>query len=308
MLNKGIKIGILSFSDPSIPKKKKKITSTGLLKEAIKSKGHIPVEYNAYKCQLYFSDKQNQVFYKNEVLKPCDILIPRLDQDQNVDLEISIIKQFQLMGIKVLNDYLSTSKAKNKLRTLQLLHEKKIPMPRSIIVRKLEYLDGAIEKVGGYPIILKTPFGTWGRGVVIVESRRSLYSALDLIWYKLSSNIMIIQEYIAESSGIDYRAFVVGGKVVAAMKRTAQEGEFRANLHQGGEGKKIYLTKDEQKIAIKATKTLGLDIGGVDILRAGRGSLVIEVNACPGLTGITAASKVDVAGKIVDYAVSLLSK
>lgn len=306
MKKKDIRIGLLDFSDPSIAKKHDKSRGIYILKEAIKAKGYTPVVYNTYKCQLYFSENEEQVFYKNKILNPCDLLIPRLTIDNNIDLEISVVKQFQLMGVKVLNDYLSSSKAKNKLRTLQLLHEKKIPIPRSIVVRKLEYLDGAIEKVGGYPIILKTPFGTWGKGVVIVESRRSLYSALDLIWDKLSSNIMIIQEYIAESSGVDYRAFVVGGKVVAAMRRVAQEGEFRANLHQGGDAEKIKLTPEEEKIAVKATKTLGLDISGVDILRSERGPLIIEVNSCPGLAGITQASGVNVAGKIVDYAVSLL--
>lgn len=289
---------------PSVPTvgMYKKANPNQVLREAIKKRGHIPLTYKVGKCQMFFHGRKSEILYNNKKINNCDVLIPRVSVNRDVDLEISIIKQFQVMGTPVLNEYLPVARAKNKLRTLQILTKNNVPVPKTIVVRKLEFIDEAIKKIGGYPVILKTPFGTWGAGVVLVESRRSMYSALDIIWKNLSTNIILIQEYVAEASGTDYRAFVVGDKVVASMKRVAKTGDFRSNLHLGGEGIKVKLTEEEERLAVRATQALGLKISGVDILRSNKGPLIMEVNAQPGITGITSVTGVDVAAEIVKYA------
>lgn len=306
---KQLRIGILSFKgvmknqpETDVPSK-----SLSMLREAIKARGHVPVLYRAEKCQMYFHGRKSEILYNNKPIKKCDVLITRCGLNDNLDLEISVVKQFQMMNIPVVNEYLPVSRAKNKLRTLQIMTKNNIPVPLTMVVRKIEYIDDAIKLIGGYPVILKTPFGTWGAGVVLVESRRSLYSSIDILWQNMSSNIILIQEYIAEAQGSDYRAFVVGDKVVAAMKRTAKTGDFRSNLHLGGEGLKVKLTAEEQKLAVRATQALGLKVSGVDILRSQKGPLIMEVNATPGM-GISKVTGVDVADEVIKYAIEFAKK
>lgn len=309
-MSKVYQIGILDFSD--ISRSAGRLSGTTLkemqaLRDAIKRKGHKPVTYKVPKCQMFFHGKKAEILYNAKKIKGCDVLIPRAAVSRNLDLEVSILKQYQLMGIPVINRYLPIMRAKNKLRTLQVLTQKNLPVPPTIVVRKFEYMDDAIKKIGGYPVILKSPFGSYGAGVVIVESRRSLYSALDVLWMG-TTNIMLIQQYVAEADGCDYRAFVVGDKVVASMKRTAKKGEFRSNLHLGGEASSVILTDEEQRIAVKATQALGLNISGVDILRSNNGPVVMEVNANPGFYGLQKVTGIDVAGHIVDYAIKYIEK
>lgn len=308
-IKKQYKIGILDFTTLN-RKIVKTFTNSAkeirMLSQSIKNLGHISKIYKVEKCQLYFHNRKAEILYNNKKINGCDILIPRFIPGANLDLEISIVKQFQMMGIPILNEYLPISRAKNKLRTLQILTRIGIPVPRTIVVRKLEYMDEAIKNVGGYPVILKTPFGSLGAGVVILESRRSLFSALDIIWNGINSSIILIQEYLAEADGSDYRAFVLGDKVIASMKRTAKVGEFRSNLHLGGNASPIILTQDEQKLAVKAAKSLGLHISGVDILRSKDGPVIMEVNANPGFMGITETTGINVAGEIVKYALQFI--
>ena len=301
-----LKVGILDFT--GLTSKAKTASSTSIkevqaLREEIKKAGCEPRTYKVEKCQLYFHGRKSEILYNNKKIKGCDVLIPRVSVvSANVDLEISIVKQFQMMDIPVLNEYLPIARAKNKLRTMQILTNKNIPVPTTIVVRKLDYIDDAIKAIGGYPAILKTPFGSYGTGVVIVESRRALYSALDIIW-KAGTNIILIQQYVAEADGSDFRAFVVGDRVVAAMQRIAKTGDFRSNLHLGGEARKAELTHEEERLAVRATEALGLHIAGVDLLRSKDGPLVMEVNSNPGFTGLSQISKVNVASEIVDYAI-----
>jgi ribosomal protein S6--L-glutamate ligase len=278
------------------------------LQDAIKALGHTPVIYKVEKCQMFFDNRRAEILYNNEKVKGCDVVVPRLDFSQGIDLEISIIKQFQLMGIPVINKYLPISRAKNKLRTLQILTKMRIPVPKTIVIRRFEYLDDAVKKVGGYPIIIKSPFGTEGREVVIIESRRSMYSALDIIWRQSQSGIILIQEYVSEATGSDYRAFVVGDRVVAAMKRTAAVGDFRSNLSLGGEAVPVKLTEEEENLAVRATKCLGLEVCGVDILRGKGGPVIMEMNANPGLEGISNVTGVDVATEMIRYAAQVANK
>jgi len=308
-----IQIGILDFSyisqmrsartaSPSTPREIR------LLRKAVKNLGHLPKIYKVENCQLYFDNRRPEILYKNKPIKGCDVLIPRVSVSGDIDLEISIVKQFRIMGIPVMNDYLPTARGKNKLRTLQILTNKGIPVPRSLVVRKLEFLKTGIKKVGGYPVVIKAPFGSYGVGVAISESQRSLYSSLDIIWKSTSSSILILQEYVAESSGVDYRAYVVGDRVVASMQRTAMNGDFRSNLHHGGSSVKIKLTPDEENLAVRATKALGLDVSGVDILRTKKGPVVMEVNPNAGFEGLMKTTGVNVPEEMVKYAVQIYKK
>jgi len=310
---KPIQIGILDFSYISHLRSARTASASTpreirLLRDAVKALGHIPKIYKVENCQLYFDNRRPEILYKNKPIKGCDVLIPRVSVAGDIDLEISIVKQFRIMGIPIVNDYLPTARAKNKLRTLQILTNKGIPVPRSLVVRKLEFLNDGIKKVGGYPVIIKAPFGSYGVGVAIAESQRSLYSSLDIIWKSTASSILILQEYVSESAGVDYRAYVIGDKVIASMQRTAMNGDFRSNLHHGGAPVKVKLTEEEETLAVRATKALGLDISGVDILRTKKGPMIMEVNANAGFEGLMKVTGVDVAKEMVKYAINLAKK
>ena len=196
-MKKKLQIGILDYSDLSrasgrlSPTTIKEIKA---LREEIKEMGHKPIIYKVPKCQMYFHGRKSEILYNNKKIKGCDVLIPRVAVTSKLDLEVSLVKQFQLMDIPVINKYLPILRAKNKLRSMQILTRRSLPVPKTIVVRKFKYIDDAIEMVGGYPVILKSPYGSYGAGVVIVESRRSLYSALDVIWLSMKTNIILIQD------------------------------------------------------------------------------------------------------------------
>lgn len=307
-MKKSLRIGILDYSFLSrifqrlSPTTIKEIQA---LKNSIKQQGHTCVYLSVADCQMHFEGRRFEILYKNKTLPTCDVVIPRATFTDNVELEVSLIKQFEDKKIPLINRSLPVQRAKNKLRTLQILTHHNLPVPKTIVVRKLEFIDKAIKAVGGYPVILKTPFGSYGAGVVIVESQKSLYSALDVIWNGMNMNIILIQEYIHEASATDYRAFVIGDKVVAAMKRTAKDGEFRSNLHLGGKASTADLTDKEKKIAVYATQALGLDMAGVDIMRSQKGPVIIEVNANPGFSGLSKITGINIAKEIVRYSVQL---
>jgi ribosomal protein S6--L-glutamate ligase len=197
-------------------------------------------------------------------------------------------------------------RAKNKLRTLQFLSKNSIPVPITIVVKRFEFLDIAIKKVGGFPIIIKTPFGSLGKGVAIVESKRAMHSAFDLLLTSPDFSSLLIQEYVEEAAGKDLRVFIIGGKIVASMQRNAQGDEFRSNIAQGGTGNIVKLTSEEEKISLAAAKALSLDFAGVDLLRTKKGPVVMEVNSNPGLEGITEVTHINIAKKLVEYAISVV--
>lgn len=282
---------------------KKSLKGLSLLSRAIRELGHIPVHYYPEHAQLLFHDEP-QLTYKGKMAKGCDVIIPRINVVTHVELEISIIKQFEILGIPLINSSLPISTALNKYRSLQVLTQAGLPVPKTIVVRKFEFLDDAIKLLGGYPVIIKSVFGTHGKRVALLESRRSLYSTLDLVWKYSSGSMLLLQEYIADADGADYRAFVVGDKVVASMKRMAPSGDFRSNLNLGGQATAIELTAQEKDIAVQATKAFGLDTCGVDLLRTKRGPLVMEINPCAGLTGISKITGINVATELVKFALS----
>lgn len=297
-------IGILSYRSVSrqvTPEERK-------LKKAAEALGHKAKIFRASKCQLVYDGRGERVLYNGKKFPKIDVLIPRASIISNVDIRLSLVKQFSLMRVPVVNDYLSISKAKNKLRTLQILHALGIPTLRTVVIENYPTLSDAIDKVGGAPVILKDPFGSYGSGVIIAESKRAARSVLDAIWCTgTSHNIMMVQEYVAESGGRDTRVFVVGDKAIAAMERSAQAEEFRSNVELGGVTRAIEITDEYAQIAIKSAKALGLEVAGVDIIETKDGPAVLEVNGNPGFKALEEITGIDVAMPIVEHAIAKIA-
>lgn len=298
-----MKIGILQFKEGSSIRSRKLPKDIKMLKQAVVELGHTPKILRVDKCQLYYKRQKPEILYAGKPFPKVDVIIPRFNALVNVSLKAIIVHQLNLLGFPVIQKYTSLVRAKNKLRTLQLLTSKNIPVPKTMVVNRFEYLDTAIEKVGDFPVIIKTPFGSLGKGVAIVETKRALHSAFDMLLTSPDFNSLMIQEYVKESEGKDLRVFIVDGKIVASMERDAEGRDFRSNMALGGSGKMVKLTKLERDIAKDAAKALKLEVAGVDLLKSNRGPVVMEVNCNPGLEGITETTGVDVAKKIVEYAI-----
>lgn len=289
-------IAILTFVSSQ---KKLAVGTKSIIKEA-KKRGHdVKVLYSPYVGLVFGNTKT--LTYKGRALDPekYDVLLVRPGFTKEPSVNASIIKQFQLAGFYVLNGYIGVFRAKNKIRTLQMLDHFGVPVPKTVVVEDLRVLEKAAQEFR-FPVIIKSIFGTHGRGVFLAESQRSLKPIVEYLT-TVERGPVSLQEYIKEAKGKDLRVFVLGKKVVATMERVAKAGEFRANFHKGGAVGVADLSKDEKKIALKATEVMNLDVAGVDILRTKKGPKIIEVNSNPGLEGISKASGVDVAGKVVDF-------
>ncbi|KKU78929.1 MAG: Ribosomal protein S6 modification protein [Candidatus Peregrinibacteria bacterium GW2011_GWA2_47_7] len=277
------------------------------LSAAAKERGHDLSIVNVGDCQLLLQAGASKMLYKSGDFPKTDGFLVRFSTSFGTHIEAMFVKQLTLDGYTVINPYEGLIRAKNKLRTLQLLAHHAIPIAKTVVIKSRSGIDRAVAELGGLPIIVKTPFGSFGRGVVLVETEKSLYSVIELILKYMAlgtdSTIILLQEYIREANGEDIRAFVVGSEVVAAMRRTARGGDFRSNFHQGGTVENVHLTPEEHACAISAVRVLGLDYAGVDIIRSKEGPKIIEVNGNPGLEAITKATGVDVAGKIIDFTV-----
>ncbi len=291
-----MKIGILSFRSPD----RRPSVEESRLREAGLQLGHKVTIYRSQKCQVVFDDVGGRVLYSGKKFPEVDVLIPRASIIREVDIRLAAVKQFQTMGMPLVNEYTGIVRAKNKFRTQQLLHSLGIPTPTTVVIENTAALDKAIELVGGTPVIIKDPFGTFGTGVVIAESKRAARSVIDAIW-KGQSGLLLIQEYIEESQGRDTRVFVVGDKVVACMERSAQVDEFRSNMELGGDARAVEVSERYAQIAIQSTKALGLDVSGVDIIDTHRGPAVLEVNANPGFKALEKTTGIDVAKAIIEF-------
>ena len=236
-----MRIGILSY----YPASKRSSMEELRLVKAARELGHQARIIRVSRCQLVYDGDHPSVLHEGKAFPKFDVIIPRVSVLKNVELHTAILKQFELMGIPVVNRSRPINRAKNKLHTMQVLNHHGIGVPKTIVLRSQKYLDWAIKQVGGFPVIMKTPFGSYGSGVVIAESKRALASSLDALWTAYEINIALIQEYIKESKGRDIRLFVVGRKVVATMMRAASKGEFRSNIELGGAGEKIEVTPEE---------------------------------------------------------------
>jgi ribosomal protein S6--L-glutamate ligase len=237
------------------------------------------------------------------LLKDIDGIIPRIGPSVT-SLGATLIGQFVNQGAVSLLSADSLLQARDKFRSLQILDRKGVPVPITILLSGTLGLEAAIESLGGFPIVLKLHGATHGEGVMLLDNMGQLRPAVEAFEH-LKQQVML-QQFIREASGEDIRALVIGGEVVAAMRRQARPDDFRANLHQGGTGQSVSLTKKEQKLAVRAARTLGLEVAGVDFLRSEQGPLFLEVNASPGLEGIEQVSRVDVSGKIIRRLESLV--
>lgn len=285
-----MKLAILSKSE--------KIHSTKRLQDAAIALGHEVMIIDYQKCYMNITSSNPTIHYKGEAINDIDAIIPRIGAKRTF-YGAAVVRQFETMGVYTINPSIAITRARNKLRAQQLMAMKGVDMPITGFASSPESIQDLINLVGGPPLIIKLLEGTQGVGVVLAETPKAAESVVQTL-FGLNANI-IIQEYIKESKGADIRCFVIGDKVVAAMKRQAEAGEFRANIHRGGSAKAIKITKKEREIAIKAAKIMGLKMAGVDLLRSHRGPLVLEVNSSPGLEGIESATGVDIATLIIQY-------
>lgn len=266
--------------------------------EAAQARGHEIDVIDVLSCYMNINDKHPSIHMKGIELPRYDAVIPRIGAS-NTFYGTAVVRQFEMMNSYTLNESLAISRARDKLRSMQLLARKGIGLPITGFASGPSNIPDLIDLVGGAPLVVKLLEGTQGIGVVLAETRKAAESVLEA-FMGLKANIMV-QEYIRESNGADIRCFVIGDKVIAAMKRQAPEGEFRSNLHRGGTATLIKLTKEERQTALKAAKAMGLRLAGVDLLRSNRGPLVMEVNSSPGLEGIEKATARDIATCIIQY-------
>lgn len=275
-----------------------KLYSTRRLIEAARNRGHVVRVIDTLHCYMNISSHEPTVHYKGERLEDYDAVIPRIGASITF-YGTAVLRQFEMMGVYCLNESVAITRARDKLRSLQLLSRKGVGLPVTGFAHSPDDIHDVIRIVGGAPLVIKLLEGTQGIGVVLAETQKAAESVIEA-FMGLSANIMV-QEFIKEAGGSDIRCFVVGGKVIAAMRRTAKEGEFRSNLHRGGTAEIVKLTPEERSTAVRAANIVGLNVAGVDILRSNHGPVVMEVNSSPGLEGIENATKKDVAGMIIDF-------
>lgn len=273
------------------------VYSTRRIVEEAQKLGHDIEQIDHTKCSVKLGSRTPQIYYQGEnITNKFNIIIPRIGSKVTKH-GAAIVKQFEMNGVFSTARSLSITRARNKVRTLQIMARKGIPIPETLFSINPDDIEEQIELLGGAPVIIKLQEGTQGLGVILAETKKSAKSIIDT-FYKMDTSILI-QKYIEESNGEDIRIFVVGTKVVASMKRSSEAGEFRSNVHRGGSTEEIQPTNKELQIALNATKYLGLGVAGVDLIRSEKGPLLIEVNASPGLQGIEAATGVNIAREII---------
>jgi ribosomal protein S6--L-glutamate ligase len=285
-----MKIAILS--------RKSSLYSTRRLKEAGEERGHDMIVVDYLRCYMDITAHRPKVMYQGNPLLGVDAIIPRIGASHTF-YGTAVVRQFEMMGVYPTNESQAISRARDKLRSLQLLSRAGVGLPVTGFAHSTKDVDGLISLVGGAPLVIKLLEGTQGIGVVLAETHNAAESVIEA-FRGLDANILI-QEFIKEADGSDIRAFVVGDKVIASMMRKAQEGEFRANIHRGGTAEKIKLTPEERSTAIRSAKRMGLRVAGVDLLRSNHGPVVMEVNSTPGLEGIETSTGVNVVGKIIEF-------
>ncbi|EPF18638.1 Alpha-aminoadipate--lysW ligase lysX [Cedecea davisae] len=261
-------------------------------------RGHLVEIIDPLSCYMNINPAAPSVHYKGRQLPHYDAVIPRIGSAITF-YGTAVLRQFEMLGSYPLNESVAITRARDKLRSLQLLAKQGIDLPVTGFAHSPDDTSDLIDMVGGAPLVVKLVEGTQGIGVVLAETRQAAESVIDA-FRGLNAHILV-QEYIKEAKGRDIRCLVVGDKVVAAIERQAKPGDFRSNLHRGGSARQVTITEREREIALKAASTLGLDIAGVDILRAERGPLVMEVNASPGLEGIENTSGVDIASLMIGW-------
>jgi len=275
-----------------------KLYSTRRLVEAAKARGHEIRVLDVLRCYMNITSMRPSIHYKGEDLKGFDAIIPRIGASVTF-YGTAVLRQFEMMGVYPLNESVAVTRSRDKLRALQLLSRKGIGLPVTGFANKPDDIGDLIDMVGGAPLVIKLLQGTQGIGVVLAETRKAAESVIESF---LGMHIsVLVQEFIKEAGGSDIRCFVVGDKVVASMKRQSAEGEFRSNIHRGGSAATVKITPEERSTAVRAARTMGLNVCGVDLLRTNHGPVVMEVNSSPGLEGIESVTGKDIAGMIVGF-------
>jgi ribosomal protein S6--L-glutamate ligase len=285
-----MKIAILS--------RNKKLYSTRRLIEAGEARGHEVQYFDTLKCYVDIASHRPSVHYKGQKLEGFDAVIPRIGASITF-YGASVLRQFEMMGVYPLNESVGITRSRDKLRSLQILARAGIGLPLKGFAHSTDDTQALIDIVNGAPLVVKLLEGTQGKGVVLAENKKAAESLIDA-FRNLDANFLV-QEFIKEAGGADIRCFVIGERVIAAMRRQAKEGEFRSNLHRGGTASKVKLTPEERSTAVRAAAKMGLNVAGVDVLRSNHGPVVLEVNSSPGLEGIENATGLDVAGRIFEF-------
>jgi ribosomal protein S6--L-glutamate ligase len=285
-----LKIAILS--------KNAKLYSTRRLVEAAEERGHNVQVLNTSKCYMDIASHDPSVHYKGQELEPFDAVIPRIGASVTF-YGSAVLRQFEMMGAYPLNESVAITRSRDKLRSLQILARAGIGLPLTGFASEPDSTQDLIKIVNGAPLVVKLLESTQGKGVVLAETQQAAESLIEA-FRGLNANFLV-QEFIKEAGGADFRCFVIGDKVVAAMKRQGKEGEFRSNLHRGGSASLVRLTPEERSTAVRAAKKMGLNVSGVDILRSHHGPVVLEVNSSPGLEGIENATEKNIAGLVIEF-------
>ena len=268
------------------------------LKEAAEERGHHLDIINTLRCYMNIASRRPEIYYNGEKLLGYEAVIPRIGASITF-YGLAVLRQFEMMGVYPVNESLAISRSRDKLRSMQLLARDGIGLPVTTFAHDPKQTEEVLKLAGGAPLVIKLLEGTQGIGVVLADTDRSAKSIVEA--FRGAGVNILVQEFIKESGGSDIRAIVVGGKVVAAMQRTGVEGDFRSNLHRGGSATVIKLSPEERSTAVRAAKSMGLSVCGVDMLRANHGSVVMEVNSSPGLEGVEKATGLDIAGKIIEH-------
>ena len=284
-----MKIAILSRSSS--------LYSTARLKEAAIERGHEVAVVDYLRCYMDITARRPKVLYRGEEVRPHAV-IPRIGASYTF-YGAAVVRQFEMTDVFTLNSSDGISRSRDKLRSMQILSRSGVGLPTTSFAHSIQDINGLLEVVGGTPVVVKLLEGTQGLGVVLAETKKAAESVIGA-FRQLDANILV-QEFIKEAGGADIRAFVVGGKVVASMRRQGAPGDFRSNLHRGGKAEMIKLTPGERSTAVRAAKAMGLNVAGVDLLQSSSGPLVLEVNSSPGLEGIEGASGIDIADLIVEH-------
>jgi ribosomal protein S6--L-glutamate ligase len=268
------------------------------LKKAAEDRGHQLDIVNTLRCYMNIASRRPEVYYNGEKLPHYDAVIPRIGASVTF-YGLAVLRQFEMMGVYPLNESVAIGRSRDKLRSMQHLAREGIGLPVTTFAYDPKQTEEVLKLAGGAPLVIKLLEGTQGIGVVLADTDRSAKSVIEA--FRGAKVNILVQEFIKEAGGTDIRAIVIGGKVVAAMQRKGAEGEFRSNLHRGGSAQTVRISPEERSTAVRAAKAVGLNVCGVDMLRANHGAVVMEVNSSPGLEGVEKATGLDIAGKIIDF-------
>lgn len=268
------------------------------LKEAAEARGHELNMYDPLKCYMDIAAHRPKLFFGSTEIKGYDAVVPRIGASVTF-YGLAVLRQLETMGVYPVNESVAIERSRDKLRSMQLLARDGIGLPVTMFAHDTKMTEEVISRAGGAPVVIKLLEGTQGVGVVLGETHKAAKSVIEA--FRGANVNILVQEFIKEAGATDIRCLVVGGKVVASMQRTGAEGDFRSNLHRGGSASKIKITPEERSTAIRAAKTMGLNVCGVDMLRSNHGPVVMEVNSSPGLEGVETATNIDVATKVIEF-------